>query len=191
MWQTSSPGCEHSEQHPASCISYPPPERKAFVPQQISQEFRTFYSSLYNLSDTPPTDVTLTEYLDQSLVPTLPPETQELLEEPTAYNSIGPEKSAKPGKAPSPDGLTLQDPSPFPWSTLGYPIQQSWLREIFPQHHIAGTNLGHSKRGQRPGPMRELPSNLPPKHGPQNLYQNLGHQTTTPRSSWLCPNQGG
>lgn len=95
--------CEHNDKHPISTTG-----QKTSLLQQITQEFRSFYSSLYNLHETAPAHDITTEYLDQSLMPSLPAEAQELLEEPITLPKLQLAlNSAKPGKAPGPDGLTV------------------------------------------------------------------------------------
>ena len=79
--------------------------KKVSVPQQISQEFKSFYSNLYNLPSTHADinpDLTST-YLEASCMPTLTTDMRETLEEPITLSEIQAAlKSAKPGKAPGP-----------------------------------------------------------------------------------------
>lgn len=56
--------------------------QKASLPLHIVQEFRSFHTSLYNLNTTPPTPDATSEYITTSLMPSLPTEAKDLLEDP-------------------------------------------------------------------------------------------------------------
>lgn len=81
---------------------------KLSLPQHISQEFRLFYNSLYNLDMPLPNRDATSEYLTALHLPTLLSEARDLLEEPITLSelqiAIG---NTKTGKAPGPDGLTI------------------------------------------------------------------------------------
>lgn len=48
--------------------------QKRSLPQQISREFNSFYSSLYNLPETPATQADMIDYLERAAMPLLPTE---------------------------------------------------------------------------------------------------------------------
>lgn len=74
------------------------------LPRQISQEFKSFYEKLYNLTKTPPTPDSITDYITSSRMPILPNETRELLEDPITLSELQLAiKNTKLGKAPGPD----------------------------------------------------------------------------------------
>lgn len=79
------------------------------MPIQIAREFQDYYSSLYNLPKQQTNDNDIRDYLNLSDIPKLLEETGAALEEPITLmelqNTI---KGMKPGKAPGPDGFTLQ-----------------------------------------------------------------------------------
>lgn len=83
-------------------------DKKAALPRQITQEFKSYYKSLFNLNTTHPPPERLSEYVATSLMPTLSTEMRDLLEDPFILPelqlAIG---STKPGKAPGPDSLTI------------------------------------------------------------------------------------
>lgn len=80
------------------------------LPEQISQAFKTYYASLYNLPTPSYPLEQMTEYRTSSLIPTLPTEAHEQLEEPITLLELQTEiGNTKPGKAPGPDCLTTQD----------------------------------------------------------------------------------
>lgn len=86
-----------------------PEGQKRSLPQQITNEFKSYYEKLYNLPTTPQTPEQMTEYLTKSLMPTLQTETRDILEEPITLPEIQLAiRNTKPGKAPGPDGLTTQ-----------------------------------------------------------------------------------
>lgn len=79
------------------------------MPTQIASEFQAYYSSLYNLQNRRTSDTQRRDYLTQSDTPKLSEETRAALEEPITLMELqGPIKDMKPGKAPGPDGFTLQ-----------------------------------------------------------------------------------
>lgn len=83
--------------------------RRAALPQQITQEFRSYYENLYNLNMTQPSPEKIAEYLANSKLPSLSTETRDILDEPITLTDIQLAiKNTKQGKAPGPDGLTLQ-----------------------------------------------------------------------------------
>lgn len=88
---------------------YSPTGQKATIPQQITQEFRTYYEALYNLNMPQPAPERIADYVADSNMPTLPTMSQALLDEPITLMDIQLAiKNTKQGKAPGPDGLTIQ-----------------------------------------------------------------------------------
>lgn len=79
------------------------------LPAQITQEFHEFYSHLYNIPLPPSHLPAVEEYIKTSQLPSLPPEICAELDFPIALlepqQALG---SMKPGKAPGPDGYTIQ-----------------------------------------------------------------------------------
>lgn len=86
-----------------------PSGQKRATPMQIADEFKNFYSFLYNLPKSGVTDTAIREYLTLANTPKLSAEDAAALEEPITMAELqGAIKNMKPGKAPGPDGLTLQ-----------------------------------------------------------------------------------
>lgn len=86
-----------------------PTGQKVTLPQHITQTFRSYYEALYNLNMPQPTRERIDKYIADSNMPTLPTTTRDLLEEPITLTDIQLAiKSTKQGKAPGPDGLTVQ-----------------------------------------------------------------------------------
>lgn len=86
-----------------------PDGQKATIPMQISKGFGNYYSDLYNLPSSTSKQANIDKYISDSQLPSLPLETQEILEKPITIEqlkvAIG---SMKVGKAPGPDGYTAQ-----------------------------------------------------------------------------------
>lgn len=86
-----------------------PSGQKRSTPTQISQKFRDYYSSLYNLPVWPPNEKTIKDYLASSQIPQLTAEIGAELDDPIPLEELQRAVGGmKPGKAPSPDMFTLQ-----------------------------------------------------------------------------------
>lgn len=82
---------------------------KVSLPNQISQVFRDYYETLYNLPTPSNTSSIMEEYITSAQMPTLTSEDKADLDTPiTAEELELAISSTKPGKAPGLDGFTLQ-----------------------------------------------------------------------------------
>lgn len=77
----------------------------------MAEEFRSFYTGLYNRSQSTGSPRegrhTPQSYVAASIMPSLPDEVREELDEPLTVEELGATlASSKPKKAPGPDGLT-------------------------------------------------------------------------------------
>lgn len=83
--------------------------QKTTLPTKISQVFRDFYTSLFNLPTASSSQALMDDYIKSFQIPTLLPEFCKELDAPIKLEEI--EKAIglpKPGKAPGPDSFTLQ-----------------------------------------------------------------------------------
>lgn len=79
------------------------------LPKDIAQAFGECYSSLYNLASSPPFPSSLEEYLSSARLSCLPSLVRCNLEAPITIEELFTVvKTVKPGKAPGPDGFTIQ-----------------------------------------------------------------------------------
>lgn len=83
--------------------------KKAALPKQIAQGFETFFSDLYNLPSSPISQADIDKYVSDAQIPPLSVETQNLLDEPITLKELQVAlNSMKIGKAPGPEGFTVQ-----------------------------------------------------------------------------------
>lgn len=79
------------------------------MPKDIVREFREYYISLYNLSVLSLSPSSLEEYLISSQLARLPSPARRELETPITIEEVSiAMKAMKHGKAPGPDGFSLQ-----------------------------------------------------------------------------------
>lgn len=82
---------------------------RATFPTQITEEFRQFYSRLYNLPQATSSINEIENYIMSSQMTSLPQEIRDDLESPITLTELQTAiKTMKPGKAPGPNGYTLQ-----------------------------------------------------------------------------------
>lgn len=83
-------------------------DTKVSLPRQIANSFKEYYETLYSLPSVPRAQSRMEAYVSSSQIPTLTPENIADLDSPITQEELTLAlKSAKPDKAPGPDGLTL------------------------------------------------------------------------------------
>lgn len=84
-------------------------DQRIALPMEISKAFRDFYASLYKIPSVTNPQTLIDEYVQSAQIPTITPEIKMELDKPISLEELtSAVNSTKPGKAPGPDGLTLQ-----------------------------------------------------------------------------------
>lgn len=134
------------------------------LPKDIAKTFGEFYSSLYNLTPPSSSPSVLEEYLSSSCLARLPSPVRSSLEAPITIEELMTViKTVKSGKAPGPDGFTLQYYKNY-LSVLGAHMIKMFnalgQTTTLPPRCTSGVYFRYSKGGERSVRMWKLPSNF-------------------------------